>query len=285
MSGFSVGCGEDVAEPGEVDRLVAVPPEQPVRSGAEAHRIPSSSSSSTGSKNEQRADRVEERARARRRAASAAPPGRASGTTSASSAKRRRALAQRLLLVAEDRSREDVEEAVLAGCGRIRVVQAGGRLEDEPALAAAADELRELLDARDAARRRSGSSRARRAPRPRRAARPRDRPRRPVARCRDSTTASARPSSCGNSASCAAGQTRRPSIHACALSRARRSSASASAGGRLAGGNIGAWSKNLVSRARRASSGTRPDATLPRGQAPCSGSLRTASDPGGSSAK
>ena len=43
--------------------------------------------------------------------------------------------------------------------------------------------------------------------------------------------------------------------------------------------------KNLVSKARRASSGTRPEATLPPGQAPCSGSLRTASDPGGSSAK
>ena len=64
------------------------------------------------------------------------------------------------------------------------MVEPGRRLEDEPALAAAANELRELLDRAGRARRRSGSSRAGRAPRPRRAARPRGRPRRPAARCR-----------------------------------------------------------------------------------------------------
>src|SRR6185437_17132229 len=64
--------------------------------------------------------------------------------------KRRGALAQRLLLVAEDRRREEIEEPVLAPGGRVRVVQPCRRLEDDAAVAAAADELGELLDRRDA---------------------------------------------------------------------------------------------------------------------------------------
>src|SRR5712691_3671501 len=56
---------------------------------------------------------------------------------------------QRVLLVAEDGSCEQVEEAMLAGGCRIRVMQPCRRLEDEPALAAAADERRELLDGRN----------------------------------------------------------------------------------------------------------------------------------------
>src|SRR5690348_2833456 len=63
---------------------------------------------------------------------------------------RRRPLAQRLLLVAEDRRCEDVEVAVLAALRRIRVVEARRGLEDEPARAAAANEVRELLHRRDA---------------------------------------------------------------------------------------------------------------------------------------
>ena len=61
-----------------------------------------------------------------------------------------RPLAQRVLLVAEHRRREEVEEAVLAGLRRVCVVEPGRRLEDEPARAAAADEVGELLDRRDA---------------------------------------------------------------------------------------------------------------------------------------
>ena len=63
---------------------------------------------------------------------------------------RARLRAQRVLLVAEHRSSEQVEEPVLARLGRIGVVQPGRRLEDDAALAAAAHERGELLDGRDA---------------------------------------------------------------------------------------------------------------------------------------
>jgi len=63
---------------------------------------------------------------------------------------RGRSLAQSLLLVAEDRRREEVEEPVLAGVRGVRAVKAGRRLEDEPARTAAPDEVGELLDARHA---------------------------------------------------------------------------------------------------------------------------------------
>src|SRR4051795_6502378 len=63
---------------------------------------------------------------------------------------RGRSLAQSLLLVAEDRRREEVEEPVLAGLRAVRMVKTGRRLEDEPARTAAPDEVGELLDARHA---------------------------------------------------------------------------------------------------------------------------------------
>ena len=280
---------EDVAEAREVDRLVAVPPERArsARARRSRHRIPSCSSSSTGSKNEQlpiewsseprtsrelagaRAARSRQRndvgvERERPAAARAAPPPR----------RRRRAAASRL--------RKPCSPAL----GRIRVVQPRRRLEDEPARAAAADEVGELLHRRHAL---AAAADLRAQPARRhlveRHALEVDRVVLPLAsRALDDARAS-RASSCGSSASCAAGQTNRPSSHACSLARARRSSASASAGGMLAGGNIGAWSKSLVEQRAAGVVTARAEATLPPGQAPRSGSLRTASDPGGSSAK
>ena len=52
---------------------------------------------------------------------------------------------QHLLLVAEDAGGKQVQEAMLAA-GRQRVMQTRRRLEPQPLVAAAADELRDLLD-------------------------------------------------------------------------------------------------------------------------------------------
>src|SRR5207237_3630400 len=58
--------------------------------------------------------------------------------------------AERVLLVAEDARGEEVEEAMLARVRAIRMVQAGGRLEEDAVLATAACERRTLLAARHA---------------------------------------------------------------------------------------------------------------------------------------
>src|SRR5262245_46483706 len=60
-----------------------------------------------------------------------------------------RLLAQRLLLVAEDRGREEVEETVLSRIGRVRVMEAGRRLEDDTQLPALSQELGEFIDRGD----------------------------------------------------------------------------------------------------------------------------------------
>ena len=132
---------EDVAQAREVDDLVAVPPEEAsarLRSSQDPQLL-------------ELLERLEERARPDRvekRAADVGEPGRrrllvAPAERALVQRECGRLLAQRLLLVAEDRGRKDVEEAMLAGSGRVSVVKAGRRLEDEPARAAAADELRD----------------------------------------------------------------------------------------------------------------------------------------------
>ena len=137
------GRAKCVAE--AVSSTTSSPARQPTRLLAGPRKTPNRS---------QEAERLE-LARAARRTSSCRraeePHARTSATRSASALRSRQrnasassanapgSFSERLVLVAEDRGREQVEEAVLAA-GRTRVVQPGRRLEHEPALAAAADE-------------------------------------------------------------------------------------------------------------------------------------------------
>src|SRR5439155_10048184 len=91
---------------------------------------------------EQRATRLRDHARSR----TASTPAKGIRVELERSGRR----SERFLLLAEDHCGEQVEEPVLAGRRRIRVVQPRRRLEDELAFAATADEMRELVDRRHA---------------------------------------------------------------------------------------------------------------------------------------
>ena len=279
--------GEDVAEAGR-----GRPPRpRPARAGparpedAEAvTAIPSRSSSSTGSKNEQLP--IEWKSEARTSASCAGP--RLAAVPAERAPRRARTRrgprAQRVLLVAEDAAASRLRKPCSPASVGYAWWSPAVALKTSPRSRQPRDEAGELLDARDplaaAADLRPQPARrdARRAARPRR--RPRLRARLDRRRQRSSRPRAAssparprrrrapapRPAAARRAATPA-----RRAGRAATRARSRARAGPRRAPRRAAGspaGRVGAWSKSLVSSARRASSGMRPEATLAAGSGP-----------------